>query len=451
MKKLLLLGLLFATPVYAGTISLGTISADATPGGINDNFTTIANAINGQIQGSATTGSSTNVLADSIGELDMGDEINPRVRDAEIFGIGADSVSGGQLTQAALVESGCVPADDSDLTSNISACIAYVNGYRVSKTATAITYTASRDCYVDLSQTGNYNTTCVTNGATQPSVAANSVRLAKVVTDGTEITTVTSLYTTRVPGLIIPAHYRTGMYVSRDSATTIAVLPGSIEINNSMISKSSTTTLTLGTAGDWAGGTSLTAANTTGFVGIDASGNLRLHTTAPTHDNYAVSTTVGKKRYATWSSTVYRILGWFRMNAASQIYTSEIGNIKEGDVGNNVISSDATNFALNASTTVNTAEINYYTSGGQVSLQSIISGDVGAAWDGDKMTFTVDGNAISGCSSSGGTGAAASFLLTTGCLHTTSQGTHTYRVSSQNLDGSDAATLRTRVLMIRED
>ena len=43
---LIVLSLLFASPVYASTISLGTISADATTGGFNDNFTTIANVVN---------------------------------------------------------------------------------------------------------------------------------------------------------------------------------------------------------------------------------------------------------------------------------------------------------------------------------------------------------------------------------------------------------------------
>lgn len=369
MKKYLLsaLFLLNACLAQAATISLHTISADSAASVHNSNFTTLANTLNGETEGSTDGGSTVaNIKADSIYEINMADDANPRLRDSELFNITTDSVSAGNLTQGAVVESGCVPATDTDLTSDISACVAYVNGYRISKSATAQTYTASRDTYVDLSQTGVYTLSAVTNGAAQPSVAANSVRLAKVVTDGTQITSVTSLYTTRVPGLIIPANYRDGLFVSRDSSTTVSVLPGSCEVNNSMITKTSTTTLTLTTAGDWAGGSSLQAINTAGFVGVDSSGNIKLHTTAPTHDNYAVSTTAGKKRYATWSSTVYRILGWFWMNSVSSgtlSADSAVSNIRDGNVPNSIFVTGTNNASTAATNAEDLMEIRYFSSG----------------------------------------------------------------------------------------
>jgi hypothetical protein len=52
-------------------------------------------------------------------------------------------------------------------------------------------FTASRDTYVDLAEDGTATYTAVANGAPEPAVAASSVRVWKVVTDGTEITAAT--------------------------------------------------------------------------------------------------------------------------------------------------------------------------------------------------------------------------------------------------------------------
>jgi hypothetical protein len=83
------------------------------------------------------------------------------------------------------------------LTMTIPGGIAYVIGRRVVKLVGSSdltrTYTASKDTYVDISHTGAITYTEVNNGAGAPSVAANSLRLEKVVTNGTEITGVTDL------------------------------------------------------------------------------------------------------------------------------------------------------------------------------------------------------------------------------------------------------------------
>jgi hypothetical protein len=54
-------------------------------------------------------------------------------------------------------------------------------------------FTASRDTYVDLAEDGTATYTAVANGAPEPAVAASSVRVWKVVTDGTEITSATTV------------------------------------------------------------------------------------------------------------------------------------------------------------------------------------------------------------------------------------------------------------------
>ena len=97
------------------------------------------------------------------------------------------------------VAAGLLPSDPGAvLAMTTPAGVAYILGKRVSKIATGKTYTASKDTYVDLSSLGAYTYSEVTNGGAAPAVAANSMRLFKVVTNGTEITGVTDLRELRV-------------------------------------------------------------------------------------------------------------------------------------------------------------------------------------------------------------------------------------------------------------
>jgi len=91
------------------------------------------------------------------------------------------------------VISGCLPATSANLTSDISAGIAYSQGRRIVKAITSRTYTASVDTYVDLKGDGTYIFTEVANAAAAPAVAADSIRLAKVITSATAITAVADL------------------------------------------------------------------------------------------------------------------------------------------------------------------------------------------------------------------------------------------------------------------
>ncbi|MFA5389192.1 MAG: DUF2793 domain-containing protein [Candidatus Omnitrophota bacterium] len=92
---------------------------------------------------------------------------------------------------AEYVESGLTPATSVSLTSDISAGTAYVRGARVNKAgATSNTYAANKDTYVDINSSGVFQYTAVNNGAVEPIVAADSIRLAKVVTDADNITEV---------------------------------------------------------------------------------------------------------------------------------------------------------------------------------------------------------------------------------------------------------------------
>lgn len=93
------------------------------------------------------------------------------------------------------VVSGLLPTTSANLISDISAGFAYVTGTRVVKAVTSKTYTASKDTYVDVNSVGTYTFVEVANGAAAPAVTADSIRLAKVITDATAITGVTDLRT----------------------------------------------------------------------------------------------------------------------------------------------------------------------------------------------------------------------------------------------------------------
>lgn len=77
-----------------------------------------------------------------------------------------------------------------NLTSTTASGTLYMNGVRILKDATANTYTASKHTYVDLSDNGTYTYSEVAIGAAEPPVATDSLRLARVSTDGTTVLTV---------------------------------------------------------------------------------------------------------------------------------------------------------------------------------------------------------------------------------------------------------------------
>ena len=82
------------------------------------------------------------------------------------------------------------PSTTSGLSSTTTAGTAYIYGVRVVKDATANTYTASKHTYVDLSKTGTYTYSEVEINASAPSVATNSIRLARVSTDTSKVLSV---------------------------------------------------------------------------------------------------------------------------------------------------------------------------------------------------------------------------------------------------------------------
>lgn len=449
MKKLITIFCLFlSTNAFANVITVQPFSADSSATHMENFRSTVVTVINGNIAGGSGGTSSVNILANSVGEIEMADDANPRVRDSELFNITTDTIIGGAVSsQGTVIESGCIQATDSDLTADVSACVAYINGYRVSKAATAQTYANNSTTYLWLSDTGTY-----TQSTNPNSTVSNSALLSSVVTSAGAITTVTNMFTSRVPGLILPVQYRSGLIISKDTTATITVQPGSCEINSSMLSKTTITTLNLATASDWAGGSSLRAAATFAFVGMDASGNLKMHTTAPTHDNYGVSTTSGKKRYATWSSTVYRILGWFFMDGAQLVEVAS--NIKEFGISNTVQSNDtSTALAISSAGTYNPiSRTRFYNSGGDVRTSCVISADVST---GMGMAFNqLDGSTeISGSDLSAYYPTGGALLITPANLdviqQNVSEATRTYVIQAKSTSAG-TYTQRRKIHIVEE-
>ena len=89
------------------------------------------------------------------------------------------------------VASGLVVTDDTGLTADISAGVAYINGIRLNISAVNNrTFTASKDTYVDLGDNGVLDYNEVSNNAAPPALSANHLRLARVVTNATDTTSV---------------------------------------------------------------------------------------------------------------------------------------------------------------------------------------------------------------------------------------------------------------------
>ena len=232
---------------------------------LNSNFTR-------SLTGGINSISTANVVNDTLTEADMADEINPRIRTYE----GASCEK---------VDDGLLPAADSDLTTDTSAGTGYPRGYRIDKaSATAHTYTASRWTFVDIDINGDFQYTEVAIDASTPAVAANSIRLARVSTDTTQVLAVQDLRTTSCTSGPFSAigsatgeadlddvlkngapvlgswsstsqGFQQGAQVSWDTYTTFKIKAGTVYINGKYRSNASDTTVPV-TADDPTNGTS---------------------------------------------------------------------------------------------------------------------------------------------------------------------------------------------------
>lgn len=190
------------------------------------------------------------ITDDTLLEADFADEINPRVRTYE----GA---------ACEYVYTGLLPVTSGTLATSISAGTAYPRGYRVNKSSTtAHSFTASKWTFVDVDQSGNFQYSEQTIGGSTPSVATNSIRLARVSTDTATVNNVQDLRRTSCangpfsaiadtsgeatlsdllsngayvrrysPAGRTPSGFAHGAFVSFDTSTTFKVTKGALYIN----------------------------------------------------------------------------------------------------------------------------------------------------------------------------------------------------------------------------
>ena len=94
------------------------------------------------------------------------------------------------------VVSGLVVTQDALLDGDISAGVAYIDQAEATITGvTAHGFTVSVDTYVDVTAASSYTYVEVATDAAAPALTADSIRIAKVATDGTTITAITDLRT----------------------------------------------------------------------------------------------------------------------------------------------------------------------------------------------------------------------------------------------------------------
>jgi hypothetical protein len=196
------------------------------------------------------------------------------------------------------------------------------------------------------------------------------------------------------------ANLRSGLNCAQATSSSITAGAGNIDIDGTPVLKTTDTTLVVSTASDWVGGASLQANDTYGYVYIDASGNIKMHTTAPDEAD-TVGNTAGILRYNDFGTgTDWRMIGWFYMNAtgAGELISAEVGNLKDGDVQNSVVRTDTTNDSITdttfPSTDLTATQVHFYTSGrGLVQVTGHVSAS-NKATNGESSIILNDGSNI---------------------------------------------------------
>ena len=321
MKKVILTLMfiaLYSSMAYAGVISVDSfLSPDSVTIAHLETFrTTVVNAINSADGNLLQTGS---VSSD---KLDA--NANPVNFRNEAFND--------------WVYTGLIPPTSASLASTTTAGTAYISGLRVVKDATAHTYTASKWTYLKLDKDGTYSYDEKAIGSSATALPADTIRLARVSTDGTTVAAVLDQRTLSISLDSFQENFqRSGMNITVISPDSINITGGVIYNGTTRIKKASTTALKLGTAGDWATGGGARTNSMVGYVVVNPDGDIKLTTTAPTKSDRSGNTS-GKLRYSVISSVYWRVLSWFYMNAtgAGNVATWAYSDISDTTTNNSV-------------------------------------------------------------------------------------------------------------------
>lgn len=150
------------------------------------------------------------------------------------------------------VFTGLVPPTSGTLNATTTAGTAYIEGVRVVKDATAKTYTASKHTYVDISKTGTYTYSEVNINANEPSVAANSIRIARVSTDGTTVLSVVDRRITQIAaGRFLVSTFTRDLAIpsGTQEITGVGFKPEAVVILGGLDSPATLWSIAIGTAG----------------------------------------------------------------------------------------------------------------------------------------------------------------------------------------------------------
>ena len=213
------MSLLFCSSAYANTITTTPYISgnDVTIAHLESERQTFTNVINGGIAGGGV-----NITAGSITDQDIASSSSLVTYRAEAFND--------------WTYSGMIPNVSASLTTTIDAGVSYVKGVRIVTDSTSHTYIASKDTYTYINSGGYFDYVGVANGGAAPATPANDLLLAKVVTNGSAVTSVTDLRTMSIQITVatsnFPVDYRDQAIVVRDSTTAMHLEPGQISIGN---------------------------------------------------------------------------------------------------------------------------------------------------------------------------------------------------------------------------
>lgn len=150
---------------------------------INDPVNQIAAVVNGNIDSTNISSvSGAKLQAGTVPASSLDTNANVETRMSEALGN--------------FVASGCVWSTISGLNATMASGVIYISGKRVVvASVSSRTFTASRDTYVSVDVNGTVSYSEVTNGASAPSLPANSLWSAKLVSGASSITSITDMRT----------------------------------------------------------------------------------------------------------------------------------------------------------------------------------------------------------------------------------------------------------------
>ena len=135
-------------------------------------------------------------------------------------------------------DSGLIVTHDTLLTGDISAGVVYINQAKVTVDAVVgHAFTASKDTYVDVGDDAVITYTETVLGAGAPALAADAVRLAKVVTDATTITSIVDMRTLTINEFVfglVDIGVESTMEIYNNDTVNVMVRFGSASTANGM-------------------------------------------------------------------------------------------------------------------------------------------------------------------------------------------------------------------------